>query len=565
MWQSQLAITAPEHVLKLMSSLPSVIKIFEKKLKNMKNITRCLPIVFSISAALGVSPVVQAVDKEWVCGTDYWDVSACWTPTGQPMSNLDPIPPDSVFLTSSGASDIVITYRNTTNPSDKLGEIQLNATGAGTIRLEQTLNDALSAGNLIVGRDGSGEYLQTAGTSSFDGASIGALVGSSGRFELGGSGAVTFGGLEVGHQGTGTFVQTGGTVLTGGMGIGVEAGGSGSYTLAGGILTVGDSVSRSGVEEVGRWGTGSFIQEAGTIHNVFGSLTLGRKAGLLGAPATGTYTMNGGTLNADLLQVGVIPPVVSNTPNVFPYVHEASDGHFIQNDGIVTVVKNIVISASGGARGQYELRGGSLTANNVLNNDRFEYSGGSLNSGIENHALLTFSGAGIRTVTGSVTNVGQTTYAQYNEALDPPVLVYQETKNGVVSLADGTRVSIEMDLTLDELGILDIELGSSFFGFDELTPWISVGGTASIDGILDLTDISGWSPSRGDSWTILEAGTVSGLFDTVLFPVLPDGSWILAYDADKILLTAVPVPAAVWLFGSGLLGLVGIARRKKAA
>lgn len=28
--------------------------------------------------------------------------------------------------------------------------------------------------------------------------------------------------------------------------------------------------------------------------------------------------------------------------------------------------------------------------------------------------------------------------------------------------------------------------------------------------------------------------------------------------------TAVPVPAAVWLFGSGLLGLVGIARRKKS-
>ena len=28
---------------------------------------------------------------------------------------------------------------------------------------------------------------------------------------------------------------------------------------------------------------------------------------------------------------------------------------------------------------------------------------------------------------------------------------------------------------------------------------------------------------------------------------------------------AVPAPAAVWLFGSGLLGLVGIARRKKAA
>lgn len=34
---------------------------------------------------------------------------------------------------------------------------------------------------------------------------------------------------------------------------------------------------------------------------------------------------------------------------------------------------------------------------------------------------------------------------------------------------------------------------------------------------------------------------------------------------DGMALTTIPVPAAVWLFGSGLLGLVSIARRKKAA
>ena len=36
-------------------------------------------------------------------------------------------------------------------------------------------------------------------------------------------------------------------------------------------------------------------------------------------------------------------------------------------------------------------------------------------------------------------------------------------------------------------------------------------------------------------------------------------------DSFNVGVSAVPVPAAVWLFGSGLIGLVGIARRKKAA
>ena len=42
------------------------------------------------------------------------------------------------------------------------------------------------------------------------------------------------------------------------------------------------------------------------------------------------------------------------------------------------------------------------------------------------------------------------------------------------------------------------------------------------------------------------------------------GGGTLRWDDASITVSAVPVPAAVWLFGSGLLGLVGVARRRKA-
>jgi len=51
----------------------------------------------------------------------------------------------------------------------------------------------------------------------------------------------------------------------------------------------------------------------------------------------------------------------------------------------------------------------------------------------------------------------------------------------------------------------------------------------------------------------------------VAFAINGSGTSRVGVSFDDFYLTAVPVPAAVWLFGSGLLAMFGIARRKKAA
>jgi hypothetical protein len=67
-------------------------------------------------------------------------------------------------------------------------------------------------------------------------------------------------------------------------------------------------------------------------------------------------------------------------------------------------------------------------------------------------------------------------------------------------------------------------------------------------------------------------GTSNALIDDSRISFSGDDIWInmsglSLYDSnDSVTLSfttsVVPLPAAVWLFGSGLLGLVGVARRK---
>lgn len=89
-------------------------------------------------------------------------------------------------------------------------------------------------------------------------------------------------------------------------------------------------------------------------------------------------------------------------------------------------------------------------------------------------------------------------------------------------------------------------------------------GAGQVAGIIDFA----WGTTTGirviNVWNVSACG-LNTCYTTAAVPGMENGPFP-GYNAQFNLTAApVPVPAAVWLFGSGLLGLVGIARRKKKA
>lgn len=115
-----------------------------------------------------------------------------------------------------------------------------------------------------------------------------------------------------------------------------------------------------------------------------------------------------------------------------------------------------------------------------------------------------------------------------------------------------------------ELACRDNELGYMYY--------YNLGGTGNnltgnqTVGDVTLTDIqhfylTGTKLDRRAAWMFLFNGghtCDACLFDSTY------GWAVRAGDSFGVPIPEVPIPAAMWLFGSGLLGLVGMARRKKA-
>lgn len=222
-------------------------------------------------------------------------------------------------------------------------------------------NDLTVAGNLAIGKNGIGAFVQSAGAVSAAQVLLGGEVfgtdtsNGNGQYTMTGGSLMTTGSLVVGNLGSGSFTQSAGDVTVDRLVLGSTGGSptnsSGQYTLSGtGTLS-------SSYTTVGGLGRGSFTQSGGT-HTIANDLVLGDGPALSGGtPARGgTYTLSGG-----VLMVGH-DTIVGNGNNDFTG-EPGGSGSFTQSGGTHTVGHDLVIGNTGteaGGSGNYVLGGGTL-------------------------------------------------------------------------------------------------------------------------------------------------------------------------------------------------------------
>jgi hypothetical protein len=182
-----------------------------------------------------------------------------------------------------------------------------------------------------------------------------------------------------------------------------------------------------------------------------------------------------------------------------------------------------------------------------------------------------FSGLAVALALFSAMPAAQAALATYNYTITGDVYVGDETFANAYGLTAGDTVTATGTFTAD-LGTIGNETGTVLFATGS-------GNTMSIDlngTIFTAADDDGFLGGIGP-YLIFDSGSLFdfdfqktsepkfnssfSFFDNFNESESMFGEWT---DLNlTVVPTVVPVPAAVWLFGSGLLGLVGLARRGK--
>ena len=140
-----------------------------------------------------------------------------------------------------------------------------------------------------------------------------------------------------------------------------------------------------------------------------------------------------------------------------------------------------------------------------------------------------------------------------------------------VGIDSVTDISTAGDTVTSGSGFFDLLTSSSNPGWGLELDFSSASIAYIVGGGIEIAIFGASVANTGNQdlpFGLVMGDTVTFTFSSTNFTTESDGSNLTGFTASatgNATGSLVPVPAAIWLFGSGLLGLVGMARRKKAA
>lgn len=420
--------------------------------------------------------------------------------------------PGNIFVNAG----TVIVDTNGVVTTTGFSSVGQNGTDVGTMTLKGN-------GSFVSGTDFNvGDVGSSAGTLNIQDTATLTIGTGGGLFVASANGAGSTASGVVNHS-AGTLTDNAtadGRFVIGGRNAAAGAGANATYNLSGtGIVT------NAGNAWIGGYGTGAFVQTAGTVNNT-GWVSIGRQTG-----STGTYTISGGVLNQTGGGVGIIvgelgtgtltisgsgSVVASGTSVVRVGGGVSGIGTLNLNGGTLTAAK---VDTTGGT-GTFNFNGGTLKANapsttffqglttaNVRNSGALIDTNGSditiaqalLHSTVGGDAAtdggLAKSGTGILTLSGASTYNGPT-------SIGNGTLVFGGTSTtGNISVADGATLGAKVanintsvvsntnnpSLTLGTAGATNLAVDFSTLG-NPTVPIINLGtGTVTLNGVVNVS------------------------------------------------------------------------------
>jgi len=436
---------------------------------------------------------------------------------------------------------------------------------------------------------------------------------------IGGAAGFTNNSSVLGNGGALVLSNSGPNVNAGTLGLGaglqlVLAGGAltnmGSIDVNSGLImgasaltnSVGGIISGTGMIQT------PFSNAGGTLRSSTGSLNVQQafsSAGLIEVQNGGGLT-GGGITNTGVVQgSGSVANAIVNQGQI-----ECTAGTLFLGGAVTNTATGSISAATGGKvvvttaasenQGAVSLDGGEVRFNQPLVNaksgriagrGRYLFSGG-----LTNWGQMQFSG-GVADVFGAIGLVGGATGGKIiNSGSGNLVTFYDDvthngaeirtssgntsvffgnvsgagnfTGTGTVQFEGGyspgnspAAVGFEGDAMLGSESRLRMELAGRERGAQY--DWLLVSGLMVLDGALDVTLLGGYQPRPGDSFDLLDWGTLAGTFDSVSLPALGAGmAWDTTTLYDSGTITVAPEPATLALVLVGVAGTILRRRRR---